>query len=462
MAIRERHFPFPTREFTIKMRSVFYGCVYLQGEVVNSSDKGDSLEDAFYRYLLDQKASGELIFGAHSPEVCEIFQKKKYYCKEREDNVEFDIVIEVRAKGRTLPQLYVIFECKNYAGSVPELYLNDFSSKIGRIFPHSAKGVMVVSSRLQSGAEKVARNKGLGIVKYDELGLDIIADRKGRPYIEHGFFQSQIFQSDAPSKSLKFSAYYDGKFFGSIDQLLSGLHPELSGNAVESPKAIPFIPADTIKKAARDALLLIDYDGGPVDLERICSALSLHLEFSNRDVRDIDGTLILGTAHFKRKQILINANGYRYRERFTLGHEIGHFALQHQVYLSSENIIERDLMITKETEATFNIERLEYQANAFSSNLILPDDIFKRMTAEYRRNLGIRDRGHGYIFVDDQPSNIADYEQLLSNLSTYFEASKRAVEVKFRHLEMLTDLRKRNRKQPIAPVLESLISRRIP
>lgn len=427
---------------------------------MNSSEKGDSLEDAFYAYLVDQKARGELIYGAHPPEICEIFRKKEYYCKEREANVEFDIVLELTAKGRSSPHLYVLFECKNYSGSVPEIYVNDFSSKIGRIFPHSAKGIMVVTSRLQSGAEKVARSKGLGIVKYDPMGLDIVADRKVRPYLEHGLVERQIFQSDATAKSLKFSAYFDGRFLGSLGQLLGSLHPELSGDDGPSPKTIPFLPAGSIKNTVQDILRSVDYDGGSVALGKVCAALSLNLQFSDRDVKDADGMQILGSAHFHEKLIVINADGYYYRERFTLGHEIGHFALQHQIYLSSENIIERDLKITKEADAAFNIERLEFQANAFASNLILPDAIFERMTAEYRRQIGISNRGHGYIFVDDQPSNIADYDLLLTKLSAYFEASKRAVELKFRHLDMLTDLRKRNQKQPIPQLLDSLISGR--
>ncbi|MBY3422553.1 MULTISPECIES: ImmA/IrrE family metallo-endopeptidase [Rhizobium] len=425
---------------------------------MNSSDKGDSLEDAFYLYLMGQKERGELIYGAYPPENCEIFQKREYFCREREANVEFDIVLELRATGRLKPLLHVIFECKNYSGSIPELYVNDFSSKIGRIFPHSAKGVMVISSRLQSGAEKVAKNKGLGIVKYDPLGLEIIADRKARPYIEHGLAERQIFRGDAPPKSLKFSAYFDGKFFGSIGQLLGELHPELSDGARTPLKSIPFLPAATIQHAVHDVLKSIDYGGGPVDLKRICRTMSINLQISDRRIQDADGAQILGSAYFDRKEIHVNADGYLYRERFTLGHEIGHFALQHQVYLSSENIIERDLLITKEADAGFNIERLEFQANAFSSSLLLPEDVFKRMTAQYRRDIGMRDRGHGYIFVDDQPSNISDYDQLLSSLSAYFEASKRAVEVKFKQLGLLTDLRKRNQKQPIPQLLDSLIS----
>ena len=173
--------------------------------MVNSTTKGDSLEDAFHQYLLNQQDQGDLVFGVYPPENCKIFKKKEYYCRDREANVEFDVVLEIYRTGRDTPHLYVIFECKNHNASVSEIHINDFSSKIGRIFSHAVKGVIVVTSRLQSGAEKVARNARMGIVKYDEHGLEIIADRRGA-CVEHGFVRSQIFRSDIPTKSLKFSA----------------------------------------------------------------------------------------------------------------------------------------------------------------------------------------------------------------------------------------------------------------
>jgi len=157
---------------------------------------------------------------------------------------------------------------------------------------------------------------------------------------------------------------------------------------------------------------------------------------------------ILGSANFDRQEIVINAHGNITRERFTLGHEIGHFFLKHQVYLASESVIESDLRIVSEREGSFNYERLELQANLFASNLILPDEIFVRKTAEFRRLLGITDRGHGYIFVDDQPYNYQVYEQLLTQLLTYFEVSKQAIQYKLQNLGMLTDQRSRRASQP--------------
>ncbi|KQV31817.1 ImmA/IrrE family metallo-endopeptidase [Rhizobium sp. Root1204] len=296
----------------------------------------------------------------------------------------------------------------------------------------------------------------MGIVKYDQSGLEIIADRHGGLSLEHGFIESQIFQSDHPRKSLKFSAFCDGIFFSSFGQLMRSIDPEQPEMEREYASAsIPYISDDAIKHSVTDILGEIEYQGGPVDLERICSALSISLNYSDQDIRDIDGIPVLGSANFTRKLITINAHGNRNRERFTLGHEIGHFHLKHGEYLSSETIVEKDLLI-KETAQSLNYERLEYQANAFSSNLILPDGVFKRKTAEFRHLLEISDRGHGYVFVDDQPYNSMIYDQLLTSLSNYFEVSKQAVQIKLKNLGMLTDERKRNKRLPATQILDAL------
>jgi len=428
---------------------------------VNSTSKGDKLEDAFHRYLVDQKDRGELVFGAYPSQNCKIYKKKAYYCREREAYVEFDVVLELYRTGNDIPHLYVIFECKNHDASVSEIYVNDFSSKIGRIFPHASKGVIVVTSRLQSGAETVARNGAMGIVKFDEHGLEIVADRKGS-FLEHGFVRAQIFRSDDLAKSLKFSGFHNGKYFATVDGLLTDLDPEATAFSGYDLKAggrsAPFLSIEQIKLTAEKALKSIDYTSDAVDLFKLCRILSIDLQFSDHEMVDVDGTLILGSANFSQKMIIINSHSLQKRERFTLAHEIGHFDLDHERYLRSETIVERDLFITTEKSSRFNYERLEYQANAFAAELILPDAVFLQKTAQLRRQLEIRDRGYGYIFVDDQPCNFVVYNELLSRLSNYFAVSKQAIEVKFRKSRMLTDHRRSNETPPIASLINVLTS----
>lgn len=428
---------------------------------MNTTEKGDDLEDRFYEYLVEQMTRGELIYGLLRSGNCKIFKKKGYYCAERKAEVQFDVVIEIYQKGRSSPFSYIVFECKNYEGSIPETCVTDFSDKVGRIFRHAAKGVLVVSSRLQSGADSLARSRSLGIVKYDEAGLEVVADRSVRYCLENRFVKSQIFRSEHHIKSLKFSAFYDGRFFGTINHFLRSLELGPSVDAeIEDEKTrvfIPYLPAEHIEKSAQEILEQVGYKSGPVDLKRICSILYLDLQFNDELVKDEDGTPILGSANFDRKSIRINSHADKNRERFTLGHEIGHFCLKHGQYLRSETIVERDLFVDTESEEGFDYERLEFQANYFSSSIIMPNHVFCAAVDVARRNFDIRDRGHGYIFVDDQPCNLLPYGQLLLELSSYFEVSKRATEIRLRRMGLLTDQRTRNQAFSTAKLWENII-----
>lgn len=412
---------------------------------MNTTEKGNKLEDKFHKYLLDQQNRGELIFGSHPPELCKIYKKKKYKCKIREDVIEFDIVLEVFRQGRALPHFYVVFECKNRQRSLEEDHITPFSSKLYRIFPHAAKGVIVVSSRLQSGAENFARNNKIGIVKYNEHGFETVADRKGNQFTESRFVKSQIFSDERSVRALRFSAYHNGVYFGSIGQFLSSLNPdssiqkEIKDNKFES--SIPYLPSEEIRQSAQSILEKIEYKSGAVDLSKICSTLSIALQYSDQLVQDIEGNRILGSANFDQRSIIINHHENKHRERFTIAHEIGHFHLSHDNFLRSEAVLEEDLLINKEEDHKIKYERLEFQANTFASELILPEEIFKMAIAVGRERLDIKDKGFGYIFVDNQPCNYIPYDQLLLDLSAYFEVSKAAVEVKFKKLGMLNDQR---------------------
>ncbi len=413
---------------------------------MSSTAKGNRLEDQFFEYLLDQQRRGELVFGLYPPDNCKIFKKKSYFSQERNGNVQFDVVIEVTPDERSSPQIFVIFECKNHRRPIQEKEINDFSAKLSREFRHAAKGVLVTSSRLQSGAENVARNSRMGIVKYDVDGIEIVADRKSRGFVESRFVEAQIFPNGFDVKALRFSAYYDGSFFGSLPHFLTALISEDRGDQqLESErygKSVPFISDENIKNAAQELQNKIGYIDGPINLISACKQLSIDLKFTEKIVLDSSGVAILGQANFDQKSIRIHFHKNENRKRFTLGHEIGHFCLNHGKYICAENIVENDLFVSDEGEHKFNFDRLEIQANAFASYFLLPDDRFFLKVSEFRGSLGIKDRGHGYIYVDDQPANKSVYHQLLQAISSHFDVSKQVVELKLKKMKWLNDQRR--------------------
>ncbi|WP_232375604.1 ImmA/IrrE family metallo-endopeptidase [Mesorhizobium comanense] len=301
----------------------------------------------------------------------------------------------------------------------------------------------------------------MGIVKYDQSGLEVVADRSIRYCLEGRFVKSQIFQSERPVKSLKFSAFHDGKFFGTINHFFRSLQPGPALNVeVEDKSArvsVPYLSAEYIEKSAGEMLEKVGYELGSVDLQRICSILHIDLKFSEQVIENEEGKQVLGSANFDRKSIQINFHADKNRERFTLGHEIGHFCLKHDTYLRSETIVERDLFINTESEGIFDYERLEFQANYFSSNIILPNHVFCVAVNVARQKFDIRDRGHGYIFVDDQPCNFVPYNQLLQELSSYFGVSRRVVEIKLRTMGFLIDQRMSRQPSSTARLVKGTI-----
>ncbi|MCZ8158959.1 MAG: hypothetical protein O9256_03620 [Rhizobiaceae bacterium] len=198
---------------------------------MHSTAKGNSLEDALVEYLTEQQERGDLVNGAHPPNLCKIRKKAKYPCPDRAKPVEFDVVIEVYRESRETPYLYVVFECKNYKSGVPEDRVRVFSDQISSVFGHSVKGILVVSSRLQSGAEMIARSRSMGILKFSDNGADIVLDRRGGTNVESAFVRSQIFADQHYLRSLKFSACFDGIFFSSIGQMLEYFDPQSMAGA---------------------------------------------------------------------------------------------------------------------------------------------------------------------------------------------------------------------------------------
>lgn len=410
---------------------------------MNSTAKGNRLEDALFDYLIDQQERGDLVYGAYHPRLCKIRKKAKYPCPDRKKPVEFDVVIEVYREGGQTPHFHAVFECKNYKSGIPEDRVRVFSDQIGSVFGHSIKGILVVSSRLQSGAEMIARSRSIGIVKFNDTGADVVVERRDRYAVESGYVKSQIFEGEHRVKSLKFSAYFDGKFFSSIGQLLQCLDDD----AVERTKgastrvSVPYISLDDIRAFATEIVEGIGYKAGPVDLVEVCAAMSLTLNFSRRNVFDDDGTLILGSANFDRKSIEINCHDNEFRERFTIGHEIGHFCLGHGQYLRSETVVERDLLVDAEGVEKFDFTRMELQANLFASEIILPDKVFRIAVEVACDRLKMRDIGFGRVYVDDNSWTYQPYNQLLSEISQYFRVSKQATEIRLKKLGIVNDRR---------------------
>ena len=100
-----------------------------------------------------------------SPRSAKIFRKKAYYSRDRQAQIVTDVSIEAFLPERERPSLVWIFECKDYAGSIPVDDIEEFHAKLQQIGEDNTKGTFVTSGALQRSALAYAQAKGIGVIR---------------------------------------------------------------------------------------------------------------------------------------------------------------------------------------------------------------------------------------------------------------------------------------------------------
>ena len=72
----------------------------------------------------------------------------------------------------------------------------------------------------------------------------------------------------------------------------------------------------------------------------------------------------------------------------------------------------------------------------------MPNKLFCERYVRAYDYIGIPKRIFPKIYVDDQPVNIKDFNDLLSYVSKVFGVSKQTVEIRLKHLKLIEDCRK--------------------
>lgn len=70
------------------------------------------------------------------------------------------------------------------------------------------------------------------------------------------------------------------------------------------------------------------------------------------------------------KTIVVNSNHHTNRQRFTIAHELGHFLL-HNIALDTVHV-DAGLIMRRDRSSSTGEDRLEVEANAFASTLLMP------------------------------------------------------------------------------------------
>lgn len=142
------------------------------------------------------------------------------------------------------------------------------------------------------------------------------------------------------------------------------------------------------------------------------------------------------------------------RWRFTLAHELGHLVLHRKVnvalgpnyYSIFADTVEQIQNASAKPKSA--AQWLEWQANSFASSLLMPREpfieAFQAATAEHPNR-----RNKQYIYLDDQPQNVAYFREIQAHLKGLFLVSKTAVGIRMKELVLLLDTRPKHIKHAI-------------
>jgi len=419
----------------------------------SSVQTGDALEAFVFNYISAEIAGGRFLF---TPDSATVTRKKPYFSKDRQANIVFDIAVESRLPGAEAPSVIVLIECKNYGHPVPVDDIEEFFAKIQQVAAANGKGVMFCSNSFQRGTLEYAKSKGIALVrvfpdgelKYELRRTVFVPDGDAKAHTEQRL-RDGMSTEQYRSRRSAFYAYSGGRFHSSVNRTIGAL---LSQNelrelapirrAATPPEPVPFVSTETIGSRCDELLESVDYTHGPVKLADICNGLGVRLTESNRRM-GIDGDRsILGRINFETAEILLYPDPSEGRRRFTLAHEIGHFALGHGKYFVTEAVDETDLQLSADEDRdSETIRRLEWQANCFAARILLPTKAVLAQLSRLALKHDLRDKGHGLIYVDYQPTNQATYHAVIGALGMYFQATKSAVAFRLAGLGLLNDQR---------------------
>lgn len=426
---------------------------------MNKTKKGDRLEEKIFKIFEDDISQGRFLIPK---DQCKIYKKKGYYSKDREKNIIFDISIEIYMPGYDTYSILYIIECKNYNHRVPVDDVEEFFAKVQQISGANNKAVIVSNNAFQSGAFKFSQSKGIGLVRYyDCSNLEWVLTRSPSSLVSRNFATQEWRNArDGLRFELFKSNYYDfygytnGDYTNSLNLFMSKL--AIQGQSEEFRNfffsielfdekqnwQVQYVKESEIESLCKSVRNDIGYQSGIVSLNDICKLLKDKYNLKVIESAELDNE-ILGKINFERLEIHINKHHENEgRKRFTLSHEIGHFLLGHSEYMNEEKCIESAINLYNPPKTGIkDIMRMEWQANQFASSLLLPKDEFSQTFKSIIIRNGIKDRGFGALYIDNQKCNQENYYKVTSLLMRTYSTSREAVQIRLRKFGYINESR---------------------
>ena len=223
---------------------------------------------------------------------------------------------------------------------------------------------------------------------------------------------------------------------------------------------VPYLSAENVEGFANEVLIWFDkdllFEPREIPISKIIDKLSS--EYNVRSIRDIDlgetesEYQILGKCLPDDRTIYISSalSDEESRLRFTVAHELGHLLLHRALRLKGKI----NPNINEDTEIDLDTGRkklitawdfLEWQANCFAANLLLPEKSFCKAFIDKQNKMKIR-RNVGRIYINTD-SSISILVEIRYHLALIFGVSESCVEYRLNALNIIIDERDKNTRK---------------
>lgn len=420
---------------------------------MNTTKKGNEFEQRVLAVFSDLLARGLL---SNNPKNSKIFSKKRYYSRDRQDYVTVDISIESYTAGRENYSQLTIIECKDYSTRpVPVNDIEEFQTKLNQI--GASKGIVISSNIFDPGAFRVAQANQIGLGRLlPDSELQWVLDRATSGSITHGhkqIFKETMFKilvdGTSASNCFNFAGFFDGQVTHSMVELFNMVHLYHSPNLKQDHgKQVPYLEKEVIGARSTRILERISFSGEETPLQEILTRLREKglMNFEYRDTLGCNkfGHKILARLSFEPTVMYIGKDSEgMYSERFSIAHELGHFFLRHDRYMKSDSYSSNQFDSMGHEELLLeSIKTMEWQANYFASNLLVPR--YKLRTAFYEAAnvLSINIQRRGGLYVDNQRCNLHNFYRLTDLLTQRFRVSRAVIAIALKDMGFLEDQRR--------------------
>lgn len=396
---------------------------------MNTVKKGDAFEKRALGIV--KKAVEDGCFGVK--EYVKIYEKKGYYSLARKKNIIFDLAIEVWQPNASRYSLLYLIECKDYKGSIPVDDVEEFYNKTTQVAEGAFKGVFITNNGYQEGAYNFAEFKRIMLMRVEPTdNYEIILHRTNR-------------KKGTELNSINDTGDANSLIESIIDKAIVNCFTKTENSkSLLSDHNIKTLSRKQIDDITKDELMKINpnifVNAIGLDIRKLEKYITDQLGIEIRELNEDER--FQGSCNITNKVIcvhpsLINTNRYP----FVLAHELGHFILHQDLIIDQESYIsfsDSELNFKTNKYALENPKDwIEWQANYFSTSLLLPEIILRARLYYYKGKSNLHQSG--MLYVDDQQQNIKTFATIIGQLAYFFGVTKTNVIYRLKDLKLIND-----------------------